>query len=144
MKKLVFTLMIAVACSAGAFAATGSVNTKMSTHFSKTFAHAKDVMWVSGSSFVKVNFVLDGEKMSAFYDESGDLLATSRTFAFDKLPKQALATLMDEYAFPAYQLTDCIEIKNANGEIRYYVSFESDNSNAVVEINPNGEVSQFA
>jgi hypothetical protein len=48
-----------------------------------------------------------------------------------------------KYPYPPYQLVDCIEMQVPNGETNYYVSLLTDKENIVLEISPNGNVSEF-
>jgi len=142
MKKLFILALIAIATGTSAFAAPSS--TKATAHFAITFSKAKNVSWISGGKFEKVNFVLNDENLTAFYDEYGDLIGTTKKVAFDKLPKAAIETITTEFTFPEYQVRDCIEFVNDKNEKKYYTSFETENATVILEIALNGRVSVFS
>jgi hypothetical protein len=64
--------------------------------------------------FDKVTFQLNNETVNAFYDKDGDLIGTSKTVNFEKLPKSALETLTTKYTYPEFQLKECIEFVKRN------------------------------
>ncbi|MES2331396.1 MAG: hypothetical protein V4539_17460 [Bacteroidota bacterium] len=142
MKKLFILALIAIATGTTAFA--GPSTTKAVTHFANTFSAAKNVSWNSNGRFQKVTFQLNNETISAFYDEDGDLLGTSKKVSFDKLPKAALETITSQYTFPEYQVLECIEFSSDKTETKYYTSFRTEDSTVVLEIMKNGRVSVFS
>ena len=144
MKQLFMTALIAIAIGTSAYAGPTTISTKVNDHFTAAFTNAKNVTWKSDQNFDKVSFVLDGVKVQAFYDVEGELIGTSKTFAFDKLPKSALEIITTKYTYPNYQLRDCIEFVNATNERNYYVSFSKQNETVVLEITRGGMVSVFA
>jgi hypothetical protein len=144
MKKIFIMALIAIATGTSAFAGTYTVSTKVTEHFAASFKNANNVSWKADGRYDKVSFVLAGEKVDAFYDTEGDLIGTSRTLAFDKLPKSALETITTKYTYPEYQLKDCIEFTNSSKEKNFYVSLERKNETIVLEINKVGGVSVFA
>ncbi|MGL1465806.1 hypothetical protein ACSTI9_00345, partial [Vibrio parahaemolyticus] len=75
--------------------------------------------------YVKASFVLDDEKVEAFYNNDGDLVATSKSIEFSKLPKKALRVIGEKYPFPPYELKETIEMTTAEHGTSYYVSFDT-------------------
>ena len=143
MKKLLFTALIAVAIGTSAFADGTKLTYKVLNHFKTEFSGAENVTWKLDNNFAKASFVYDGEKMEAFYNTEGDLIGTSRVFAFDKLPKSALATITKKYPYPPYKLNECIEFTNAEGEKNYFVGFETSSESLVLQVGTTGDVSVF-
>lgn len=144
MKKVFFMALAAIAIGTSAFAGPVSVNAKVMEHFNASFSKAKNVNWNASDRFERVSFVLNNEKVNAFYDLNGELIGTSKNIAFDKLPKAAIETITTKYTFPEYSLKDCIEFENASNEKNYYISFEQKDENVVIEITKAGAVSVFA
>ncbi len=144
MKKFFILALAALAIGTSAFAGPAAIKTKVTEHFNASFSAAKNVTWKSSERFDKVSFVLNNEKVDAFYDTEGDLIGTSKTMAFDKLPKSAIETITTKYTFPEFQLKDCIEFTSATNEKNYYVSFEKKSETVVIEITKAGVVSVFA
>ncbi len=142
MKKLILTALVAIAIGASSFAAS-TVNEKATSHFAKTFAAAKNVAWKSDLNYSKVAFVENGEQMEAFYSADGSLIATSKSYAFDKLPATALKIITKEYQYPSYSLKDCIEVTNEYGEKSYYVSMKNKSGDLVLQVSLSGDIDEF-
>ena len=143
MKKFIITALIAVAIGTSAFADPSTINRKVLNHFASEFSDAENVNWKVTTQFAEATFVLDGKKMQAFYNPEGEMIGTSETFAFNKLPKQALKTIAKKYPFPPYQLDECILFTNGDGESKYFVSFQTTKEKLVVEVSALGGVSEF-
>jgi hypothetical protein len=141
MKKLFILALVAIATGTIGFAKEPSF--KVSNHFAASFSKAKNALWNTSNTFDKVTFVLDNEKVNAFYDKDGDLIGISKAIAFDKLPKSALEIITTRYTYPEFQLTDCIEFVTANNEKNYYISLNKKNETVTLEITQTGTVSVF-
>ncbi len=141
MKKLFILALIAIATGTSAFAGPASAAT---THFASTFSKAKNVSWNSNGKFDKVTFELNNETVTAFYNEDGDLIGTSKKVSFDKLPKAALELITTQYTFPEYQVMECIEFSSDDSAKKYYTSFATEDETVVLEIMETGRVSVFS
>ncbi|MES2374325.1 MAG: hypothetical protein V4557_17235 [Bacteroidota bacterium] len=142
MKKLFILAVIAIATGTSAFA-NGSAS-KAIKHFATTFSAATNVSWNSNGKFEKATFELNNETITAFYNEDGGLVGTSKKVSFDKLPKTALKTIATQYPFPEYQILECIEFSNDQAQKKYYTSFTTEDTTVVLEIFENGRVSVFS
>jgi hypothetical protein len=142
MKKLFILALIAIATGTSAFAGVSASNA--TTHFASTFSDAKNVSWNSNGRFDKVTFELNNEAITAFYNEDGDLVGTSKKVSFDKLPKAALETITSRYTFPEYQILECIEFSSDDADKKYYTSFTTEDATVVLEIMENGRVTVFS
>lgn len=143
MKKIITIALMTSLVITSAFAGPTNVSNKVNTHFTKTFHKATNINWKVGKEYDKATFELNNETITVFYNKDGDLIGSSKTQAFDKLPKAAIETITRKYTFPEYQLTDCIEFVNANNEKKYYVSFETQNENIIIDISIYGTVTTF-
>ena len=142
MKKLFISGLFALALISSAFASTTDLNNfKAKQHFSGSFSDVTTVSWKTVGNLEKATFTLNNEEVHAFYNAYGELQGTSKVMAFDKLPKSALATLTTKYTFPAYQLKECIEFTSADNEKNYYVSFDTQREQIMLEITTGGSVS---
>ena len=143
MKQILMIALFAIATGTSAFASPNSVSKKVTTHFSTAFKNAKNVSWKADGNYDKVSFMMEGQKVEAFYNKYGELIGTSKTAAFDKLPKKALEVITTLYTFPDYQLKDCIEFTSADKEKNYYVSFRTGSETTYLQISEEGYVSNF-
>jgi hypothetical protein len=143
MKKMLYAALIAVFVTTSAFAGE-TVNGKISESFKSDFSDASNVVWTTGNEFAKASFILEGEKMEAFYSLDGTAIGVSRAIALDKLPKASVRTITKKYPFPPYALKECIEFVHADGEVKYYVSLEEEAKNKIIlEVSANGSVEVY-
>lgn len=141
MKKFLLAGLFAFVLSATSFAASNEANSKAVAHLETAYTNAKDVSWVITSDYQKASFTIGNEKTDVYYNADGEILGSSKTMAYDKLPKAALETLSSEYTFPDYQLKDCIKFTDATDHTSYFVSFDNENENIILKISDNGVVS---
>ncbi len=139
MKKLLIAALIVVSFTTTAFA-SNNASSKAVAHLTAHYSTAQNVSWTITDNFKKASFTMDNEKTEVYYSVYGDLIGSSKTMAFDKLPKTALDILTTEYTFPDYQLTDCIEFTDADNNKSFYVSFDFYNETIAVSISINGLV----
>ena len=143
MKNVIIPVLIAIAITTTAFASGNSINRNANKEFTKALANAKKVSYKTFDGFQKASYLTGNEKVDVFYDQYGEFVGTSKTMAFDKLPKRALETITSKYTFPEYQLKECISFSNADNEINYYISMEKNNQILILEISKYGLVSLF-
>jgi hypothetical protein len=146
MKKILFTAIIAVSTLTVSLAKTGDekkVSYKVINEFSSIFRDAENVTWKVTDEYIKASFLLEDQTMEAFFNASGELVATSKKMAFNKLPKKAITEITTNYQFPPFELKECIQFTNADGVNKYYVSLKNNNKTTVLEIDALGYVKTF-
>jgi hypothetical protein len=145
MKKMIIAALIAVTLTNSSFAADASkVSTVVMNTFISTYGDVENVKWTIGSSFYKATFTIEEQKQEAFYNFDGKEIATSKPFAFDKLPKNALRKITAKYPFPPYRLKECIEFIDADNEKNYFISLELDSKEKLIlKVTPLGSISIF-
>jgi hypothetical protein len=142
MKKFLIAALIVVSFATSAFA-SNSASSKALAHLEANYSAAQNVSWTVTDDFEKASFTIGNEKNDVYYNVYGDFIGSSKTMAFDKLPKAALDILTTEYTFPAYQLTDCIEFTDADNNKSFYVSFDINNERVFISISTNGSVARM-
>ena len=140
MKKLFFAALVTLFISTSSFAADAPENVRSF----KELHSINNVDWKYTENFQKASVALNGHNTEYFYTPDGDFLASSKTFDFDKLPKAALKTIANNYAYPTYSLLECIVIENADQEINYYLSMEKAGKKIILEISETGTVTTIA
>ncbi len=144
MKKFLFAALLVATMITTAFADENKVSSKIINNFKSEFTEAKNPTWTASRDFVKVAFILNNEKMEAFYGYDGAFIATSKAVALDKLPETAVRNITKNYPFPPYTLKECIEMTDAEGTKKYYVSFVEEAKNKIIlEVLDNGKVTIF-
>ncbi len=138
MKKLFISAMLAVTLATSAFAADGSkVNFFALNSFQAQFKDASSITWSDGKGYLKAAFVANNERMEAFYNSDGELIATSRTANLDELPVNAKRTLAKK--LEGYTVKEAIRFEGAD-ESAYFISAENEKGSVILKIEDNGFV----
>lgn len=124
MKKLVVSLALFVAVFGSAFASDGKVTYRVESAFKKEFAGAKAVRWesISSAQLFQAHFIYNNERLNAFFDADGNLVATARFIASSNLPLLLRKNVYQKYR--DYEVKDVIEYTQGD-ETSYLVSVEN-------------------
>jgi len=98
-------------------------------------------MLFSLSSFAADTNMNSKKNAEIIYNNQGEMLGTSVTCDFDKIPKDAIYIITSKYTFPEYNLKECIEFTDAYGDKRYIVAMNSTKERLILDISVDGEVS---
>ena len=142
MKKLFISAMITLAIVTSSYAAPTTDNPNESKSYSKIITNSQ-VSWKITSQFKKASLLVGGEKTEIFYDKDGSLIGTSKIFAYDKLPKTAILNISMNYAYPEYNLMECIVFENDQQQINYYISLRKGNEQINLQIDALGAVEEI-
>ena len=141
MKKLFIAAMLVAGIGASAFAYDGTkVNFKVKNSFEREFIGAKNVSWTVGANFTKASFLMEEDKVEAFYSVEGESLGYTRQIEFKKLPLNAIQRIRKDY--PTYQPTETIEYIQSDNK-NYYVSLKDGNKQLIVEVSSFGSINKF-
>ncbi len=140
MKKLFFTVLIAVAAAASAFAGPGSANILVLNSFKNAFGNASDVKWSAAGEYAKASFINNNVRTEAFYNSAGDLIGTSRGISMDELPVKAKRSFAKR--FDGYTVKEAIRF-DATDESAYFISAENDNESVIVKVGENEQASIY-
>lgn len=138
MKKLVVSLAMFVAVFGTALAADGGkINYRVEEAFKKEFAGAKSVKWevIRNAELFQAHFLYNNERLNAFFDAEGNLVATGRFIAVANLPLLLRKNVFQK--FKSFQIKDVIEFVQGN-ETSYLVSIENEKSKLLVHGYANG------
>ena len=158
MKKIFFITSILLVTAMVTFAQKNdeSTNTDPSffikSEFSRDFPFAENVHYSVEKEFTKVSFTQGDEKMSAFYDESNQLLGTIQKETFDVLPHNAKNEILKDYA--GYRIVDIVKFEDkenegmdllqygtsSNDPDNYFLELKNDLKAIVVKVDLAGEV----
>jgi hypothetical protein len=133
MKKIISILALVLTVSTS-FAFTGheSVSSQALNTFSSEFVGATDATWTISKDFYQASFTLDGQRMFAFYNRSGEFIAVTHNISSVQLPtglKKSLKKLMGNR-----WITDLFEVTH-DGESSWYVTLESADQKIVLKSN---------
>lgn len=123
MKRLLVTLTIALSLvSLSSFANGEDVSPRAVKSFNKSFKNATEVKWTVTDSYFKADFALNGQYVSAFYNEDGSMIALTRNLSSLQLPIALQADLKSNY--DCYWISNVLEVANEEGT-SYYITLET-------------------
>jgi hypothetical protein len=143
-KNFLIALLVAVVFSGSSFANTGkSVNALVKQSFQKEFAGAQSVNWevISDKGIFHASFIYNNERLNAYFDSEGTLLATGRYVKQENLPM--LVSRGIDVRYKQYDVLESIEfvtgsetsyiIRLENEKLSLYVQAYSDGSTTVLK-----------
>lgn len=107
-----------------------NVNKKVSTAFEKKFVKATEVNWLKTDQYYKALFQLNGQHLTAFFSEEGEIIGVARHFLSTELPINLQAALKNNNS--AFWVSDLFEFA-LNGESKYYVTIEDADSQIILK-----------
>ncbi len=123
MKLLIITFALAFSVfSQNAFADETKVSPIVLKSFQHQFTTATAVDWTITANFYKVQFVLNDQHVTAFYEGDGNLIAVIRNITSDQLPVKLQAELKKDLEHN--WISELFEITNEEGT-EYYVTLEN-------------------
>ena len=123
MKRLLVILTIALSLvSLSSFANGEDVSPRAVKSFNKSFKNATEVKWTVTDSYFKADFALNGQYVSAFYNEDGSMIALTRNLSSLQLPIALQADLKNNY--DCYWISNVLEVANEEGT-SYYITLET-------------------
>jgi len=134
MKKLSGILLaMAIVITASSFTIKDdSVSTKIKTAFKDNFTFASEVSWKKLNGLYCANFKVNDQHVSATYNESGELVAASRTLNIEQLPLAVSIALKSK--LPGYTFDNIASEITADGQNSYYVKAENEKNVTVLKI----------
>jgi hypothetical protein len=141
MKKLFIAALLTVTVATSAFSKdVNKVNTRAQHNFNYDFKGAENVNWTVKSNFAKADFIMNGEKMEAFYNLNGEMIGTSKNITLNELPTSAKRLLARKYN--GYTITEAIRFNGAD-EAGYYISGENDKEKIILKVSEDSQVSVY-
>lgn len=143
MKKLVVSLAMFVAVFGTALAADGTkISYRVEEAFKKEFAGATSVKWevIRKHDLFQAHFIYNNERLNAFYDAEGNLIATGRYVSVAHLPLLLRKNMFEKYK--GYEIKDVIEFVQGE-ETSYLISVENEKSKLLVHGYINGSAYIF-
>lgn len=137
-KNYFFALLVAVLFTGSAFAHNGNtVNTQVKLSFQKEFAGAESVSWetIADKGIFHASFIYNNERLNAYFDTEGVLLATGRYVKKENLPM--LVARGVQQRFSKYNMTESIEFVS-NYETSYIVKLENEKFKLYIQAHTDG------
>ncbi len=141
MKKLFIAALIAATFVTSAFAKdVNKISSAVLRQFNTEFKGASNVVWSSTRDYTKAAFTVNDQKMEAFFNSNGDVIATTTTITADQLPAAAKRSFAKR--FDGYDVKDIIRFEGAD-EDGYYISASNEKEAVIVKITDDNTVSTF-
>ena len=138
MKKLLFLLAIVFTANV-TFAKDNTIdNAKVLNGFREEFGNIADVSWHKTDNSFVARFSLKASKVTAHFDEDGNLLAMSRHISDSQLPSAVITRLIKK--FPDQAIRNVVEYVSDN-MTRYVITLESETNWTVLKAEENGGLS---
>jgi uncharacterized protein YxeA len=128
MKKIMMMLVLLTLAASLAFGGE-TVNKAALNAFQSEFVGATDVTWTASRYYYEARFTLNDQKLVAFYNNDGDLLAVTHFISSLQLPRYLKRTL--KRSLDNYWITDLFEIRSDDAT-SYYVTLENADAKIVL------------
>jgi len=128
MKKLIVAAAMIVSLSAFA-KEERTVSPKVLNAFNTEFTTAQEVEWTVSSDYYRADFDMNGQKVSAYFNEDGDLMGITRNISSAQLPVSLQNSLKKNYG--NYWISNLFEVAKNNGT-SYYVTMEDGDKKIVL------------
>lgn len=133
MKRLLLTLTIALSFISLSSFANGEdhdVSPRAVQSFNSSFKNVSEVYWTITNNYYKVNFAMNGQYVSAFYDADGKMIALTRNISSLQLPIALQAQLKKNY--DCYWISDVLETATEDGT-SYYITLETADTQLILK-----------
>jgi len=134
-KLLVIFTVLSLAITATSYA-TDKTPSPVLSSFQNEFKGAKDATWSTVKDLYRVDFTFGNQKVSAFFDLDGNVIASSRDISLLQLPISLEARLKSD--FPNYEVTKLFELDDENGAI-YYATVKNSKRELSIQSTYSGE-----
>jgi hypothetical protein len=139
--KKTFSILFAflIICSTALIAGErADVDPKILSAFQKEFSFAKNAKWEVKGNLTQVNFLLNEQGVTAWYNSDGELVITARNILYNQLPISVIRTLEKEYA--GADLFGITEVNHDN-ETYYQLRADGKSKKFLLKASPSGNIS---
>jgi hypothetical protein len=114
-----------------------NIDPKILSAFQKEFSFAKNAKWEVKGNLTQVNFLLNEQGVTAWYNSDGELVTTARNILYNQLPISVTRALEKEYA--GADLLGITEI-NRNNETYYQMRADEKSKKFLLKVSPSGNI----
>ena len=138
MKKLIYLSGLMTALFVGISISAVSASNIDNKSVRHSFHHAKNIhRFDKQNGFVEYDFMMKGKYVSAFYDQSGNLVEADFSTNFKDLPAKAKEFITSEFSNPVF--TDITRVQYKNNSC-YKIRLEANGIEYSIISTPTGEV----
>jgi hypothetical protein len=135
MKKILFVLGFLAIVGVSSAYPSEKVSPKVLASFKTEFSTAKNVEWETGANYYRAAFLLNDQKVFAYYSVEGALVSIARYISSLQLPINLFTNLKNDY--DKYWISDLFEVSNGDG-VHYYVTLENADTKLVMQSSNGG------
>ncbi|MEJ0102233.1 MAG: hypothetical protein WDO19_06630 [Bacteroidota bacterium] len=123
MKKIFLSIALVFTAGATVTFAQNSKTTDayLQASFKENFSAAKDISWKQTKNYNEATFTIDGQVLTAYYNETKHPFAISRNITPSQLPLLLLGDIKRNYA--DYWISGLFELM-VDGHSEYYITLE--------------------
>lgn len=137
MKKILVTIAIISLGLTTLAAGHSSIDPKIISAFEKEFSFAKNVRWEIKQDLAQVNFLLNEQAVTAWYNSDAVLVTIARNLLYGQLPISVIKVLDKNY--PDAALFGILEIIH-NNEVQYQLTAETKKKTLLLKVTPAGNI----
>ena len=134
-KSFVIITILCTIWSTSSYAQSKTPSSVLSS-FQESFRNAGDATWSNVKELYRVDFNLDEQKISAFFNADGDLIASSRNVTLLQIPMSLKSDLKKQ--FNDYEVSSIYEVDNEDGII-YYATIKNDKNALMLKSTSSGD-----
>ena len=139
MKKTFLSLLtfLMIGITAAMASESSDVDPKILSAFQKEFSFAKNAKWEVKGKLTQVNFLLNDQGVTAWYNSDAELVTTARNILYNQLPISIIRALEKEYAGADFSgLTEV----NRNNETYYQIRADGKSKKYLLKASPSGNI----
>jgi len=122
-------------CTSSLYAQSKTSSAVISS-FQSSFSQAANETWSTVKGLYRVDFDLENEKVTAFFNGDGDLIASSRNVTLEQIPLSLKSDLKKQ--FHDYEVSSLFEVDKEGGVI-YYATVKNDSKLLKLESTTSGD-----
>jgi hypothetical protein len=132
MKKIMTTLVLAALLIVNSAFANNkeTINEKVQSAFKQEFSRATEINWSRSDNFYKVEFTLNNNVMTAYYNENAELMGVIKNLLSTELPINLQLSFKKDYG--SYWISDLFEFAR-NEESGYFITIENSDTKLVLQ-----------
>jgi hypothetical protein len=136
MKKLFLIITILGSVYTTSIYAQSKTPSAVLSSFQRSFNNATNETWSTVKGLYRVDFIFEREKVAAFFNENGDLIASSRNVTLLQIPLSLKSDLKKH--FHDYEVSSLFEVDKEDGII-YYATIKNYKNQLALESTSSGD-----
>jgi hypothetical protein len=107
-----------------------TINERVQSAFKQEFSKATEMNWSRSDNYYKVEFTLNDNVMTAYYNDNAELMGVIKNLLSTELPINLQLSLKKDYG--SYWISDLFEFAR-NAESGYFITVENSDTKLVLQ-----------